>query len=112
MLPPTRALPSSIPTVAEIPHIWEGVKGRQSTKTRLYDREAKRSLDSESTQRAISFIEARAKEGQPFFVYVGFTHFHPPWGVHPDFENRSGAGVYADTKREVDHNVGKILDAI
>jgi arylsulfatase len=104
--------PQFDPSVAEVPHVWEGVKGRESTKIRLYDREAKRSLDSESTQRAISFIQARAKEDEPFFVYVGFTHFHPPWGVHPDFENRSGAGVYADTKMEVDHNVGKIVDAI
>jgi arylsulfatase A-like enzyme len=43
---------------------------------------------------------------------VGFTHFHPPWGVHPDFRNKSKAGVYADTKMEVDHNIGRILDAV
>ena len=43
---------------------------------------------------------------------MGFTHFHPPWGVHPDFENKSKAGVYADTKMEVDYNIGTILAAI
>jgi arylsulfatase A-like enzyme len=32
--------------------------------------------------------------------------------VHPDFENKSRAGVYADTKLEVDYNIGQILDAI
>jgi arylsulfatase A-like enzyme len=32
--------------------------------------------------------------------------------IHPDFENISKAGIYADTKMEVDHNIGKILDAI
>jgi len=104
--------PQFDPSVAEIPHVWEGVKGRDSTKIRVYDKAAKKSLDSESTQRAISFIQTRANQAEPFFAYVGFTHFHPPWGVHPDFENESGAGVYADTKMEVDHNVGKILDAI
>jgi len=32
--------------------------------------------------------------------------------VHPDFKNKSKAGIYADTKMEVDYNVGLILDAI
>jgi len=104
--------PQFDPTVAEVPHLWQGVKGQPSTQTEVYDKEAKRLLDSGSTRRAIAFIEENASVGKPFFVYVGFTHFHPPWGVHDDFENASGAGIYADTKLEVDHNVGQILDAI
>jgi arylsulfatase A-like enzyme len=104
--------PQFDPTVAEVPHLWQGKKGQPSTTTELYDKEAKRYLDSRTTAKAISFIKARADEGRPFFTYVGFTHFHPPWGVHDDFDNASGAGVYADTKLEVDHNVGQILDAI
>jgi arylsulfatase A-like enzyme len=100
------------PAVAEIPHIWQGVKGKASTKLEVFDKPAKNSLDRESTDRAIAFIEKNAKGTKPFFVYIGFTHFHPPWGVHPDFEKKSGAGVYADTKLEVDHNVGQILGAI
>jgi arylsulfatase len=100
------------PTVVEIPLLWRGKKGQPSTKTEIYDKEAKRSPDSESTKRAIAFIEKNASVGKPFFAYVGLTHFHPPWGVHDDFENASGAGIYADTKLEVDHNVGQILDTI
>jgi arylsulfatase A-like enzyme len=73
---------------------------------------AKASLDSRSTAKAIDFIRTCSTKGKPFFAYVGFTHFHPPWGVHPDFKNKSKAGIYADTKMEVDHNVGLILDAI
>ncbi len=104
--------PQFDPDVAEIPHIWEGTKGEMSVKVRIYDEEAKNSLDRETTERTISFINKNVKAGRPFFSYVGFTHFHPPWGVHPDFENRSKAGIYADTKMEVDYNVGLILDAI
>jgi len=104
--------PQFDPEVAEIPHIWTGVKGRNSTKVRLYDMAAKRSLDNESTERTIAFLTEHAKDGKPFFAYVGFSHFHPPWGVHAGFVGRSKAGVYADTKMEVDHNVGRILDAI
>ncbi len=104
--------PQFDPDVAEIPHIWQGKKGEDSTKVRIYDVEAKSSLDRETTERTIAFINKNAMQNQPFFAYVGFTHFHPPWGVHPDFENKSGAGIYADTKMEVDYNVGQILAAI
>jgi len=104
--------PQFDPEVAEIPYIWQGVKGGESTKVRVFDRVAKNSLDRETTERTIAFINKNAKRKQPFFAYVGFTHFHPPWGVHPDFENKSRAGIYADTKMEVDYNVGQILSAI
>ena len=104
--------PQFDPSVAEVPHIWQGVKGKPSTKVRIYDKPAKRTLDRETTERTIAFIKKNAKTKKPFFTYVGFTHFHPPWGVHPDFENKSKAGIYADTKMEVDYNIGQILDAI
>ena len=104
--------PQFDPTVAEVPQIWEGRKGSVSTVVRPFDREAKSTLDRESTERAVAFISERSAEARPFFVYLGFTHFHPPWGVHPDFDHASGAGVYADTKMEVDYNVGEVLDAI
>ena len=104
--------PEFDPEVADVPHIWQGKKGQKSTKVRLYDKEAKRNLDRETTDRTIKFIRSNVKAGKPFFAYVGFTHFHPPWGVHADFQGKSNAGIYADTKLEVDHNVGLILDAI
>ncbi len=99
-------------SVAQVPYIWEGLKGEKSTKVRIYDVDAKSKLDRETTERTISFINKNSKEHKPFFTYVGFTHFHPPWGVHPDFNNKSKAGIYADTKLEVDYNIGLILDAI
>lgn len=100
------------PSVSEVPHIWSGKKGEKSNKVRIYDIAAKSSLDHETTERTIAFINKNVQEGKPFFAYVGFTHFHPPWGVHPDFVNKSKAGIYADTKMEVDYNIGQILDAI
>ncbi len=32
--------------------------------------------------------------------------------MHPDFENASKAGIYADTQMEVDYNIGLVLKAI
>ena len=104
--------PQFDPAVAEVPHFWTGVKGKPATTTEVYDIPAKASMDSQSTAKAIGFIKERSREEKPFFVYLGFTHFHPPWGVHPSFTNKSRAGIYADTKLEIDYNVGQILDAI
>ncbi|MDG2013658.1 MAG: sulfatase-like hydrolase/transferase, partial [Pirellulaceae bacterium] len=80
--------PQFDPAVAEVPHFWSGEKGKPSRKTEIYDIPAKATMDSRSTDKAINFIESRSAESQPFFVYVGFTHFHPPWGVHPDFAGK------------------------
>jgi arylsulfatase len=88
------------------------IKGKPSRTTEIYDIPAKATMDSRSTTKAIEFINALSKDKRPFFVYVGFTHFHPPWGVHPRFDRKSKAGIYADTKMEVDYNVGQVLDAI
>jgi arylsulfatase len=106
------ATPQFDASVAEVPHFWQGVKGRQSEKTRPFDAKAKSLMDRQSTERAIEFINQKANNIKPFFLYLGFTQFHPPWGVHPDFKNVSKAGIYADIKNEVDHNIGRVLDAI
>ena len=106
------ATPQFDPSAAEIPHIWRGMKGKPSEKVRPFNIEAKRLMDRESTERAIAFIARSAGGDAPFYLYVGFTQFHPPWGVHPDFENVSKAGLYSDIKHEVDHNIGQVLDAI
>lgn len=104
--------PQFDPAVAEIPHFWAGVKGKPAEPTEIYDIPAKAMCDCRTTAKTVDFIKANAEEKKPFYAYVGFTHFHPPWGVHPDFRGKSGAGIYADTKLEVDHNVGQILAAI
>ncbi len=100
------------PTVATTPYIYEGVKGQDANKVKLFDVPAKITLDSDITERAIANIKKQAKTGKPFFSYIGFTHFHPPWTVHDKFRNASKAGIYADTQMEVDYNIGRILKAI
>ena len=102
--------PQFDPKVAQVPHIWEGKKGEESTKVRIYDVDAKSKLDRETTERTISFINKNSKDSKPFFTYVGFTHFHPPWGVHPDFDNKSKAGIYA-TRRVKQSDMVKLQKA-
>ncbi|MEO1936842.1 MAG: arylsulfatase [Myxococcales bacterium] len=106
------ATPQFDPAVAAIPHVWVGEKGAVSRPIRKYDIAARERFDRESVDRAAEFIRARAKSDRPFFAFVGFTHLHPPFVVHPDFNGRSGKGIYADSQLEIDFNVGRLLDAI
>ncbi len=106
------ATPEFDPEVAAIPHFWEGKKGAPSYETELYDTVGKTTFDRKITDRAVGYIEQHADGDEPFFLYVGFTHFHPPWVIHPEFEGVSGAGIYSDIKYEVDHNIGRIIDTL
>ncbi len=104
--------PQFDPKVATTPYIWQGIKGKKAKKVKPFDLKARAMMDYEITNRSIAYIKKQAKLEKPFFNYIGLTHFHPPFLVHPDFENKSKAGVFADTVMEVDHNIGKILSAI
>lgn len=106
------ATPEFDPTIAAVPYFWEGKKGAPSYETELYDIAGKMTFDRNITDRAVSYIEQHADGDAPFFLYVGFTQFHPPWVIHPDFDGVSGAGIYSDIKNEVDHNIGRILDVL
>ncbi|NIZ61942.1 arylsulfatase [Sedimentitalea sp. CY04] len=100
------------PAVAATPHFWEGKKGEPSYETELYDIAGKTTFDRRITDRAVDYIQRNAGGDDPFYLYVGFTQFHPPWVVHPEFEGVSGAGYYSDIKYEVDHNIGRILETL
>jgi arylsulfatase len=100
------------PTVATTPYIYEGIKGKDAKQVKLFDIPAKVTLDSDITERAIANIKTQAKTGKPFFSYIAFTHFHPPFTVNKKFKNASKAGIYADTQMEVDYNIGRVLKAI
>ncbi|MVO16350.1 sulfatase-like hydrolase/transferase [Parasedimentitalea huanghaiensis] len=104
--------PEFDPKVAATPHFWEGKKGAPSYETELYDIPGKTTFDQKITDRAVDYIQHNANGDDPFYLYVGFTQFHPPWVVHPDFDGVSGAGYYSDIKYEVDHNIGRILQTL
>lgn len=62
------------------------------------------------TDEAIQFIEQH-KDG-PFFLYLPHTMLHNPLGVSEEFVGSSDWGEYGDAIQELDHNVGRIFDAL
>lgn len=55
---------------------------------------------------------AAAKRGQPFFVYVPLAAPHTPIVPTPQWQGSSGINPYADFVRQVDDDMGRLLEAL
>ena len=62
------------------------------------------------TDEAVKFIGANKE--RPFFLYLPHTMLHVPLGVSQPFKGKSDWGEYGDAIQELDHNVGRIVDAL
>lgn len=62
------------------------------------------------TNEAIAWIEGQRE--RPFFLYLAHTMLHEPLGVSAEFKGRSGWGPYGDATMELDHHVGRLVDAL
>jgi arylsulfatase A-like enzyme len=62
------------------------------------------------TDEAIAFFEAN--RARPFFLYLPHTMLHEPLGVSPEFKGRSQWGLYGDATMELDHHIGRLVDAL
>ncbi|MBI1319600.1 MAG: sulfatase-like hydrolase/transferase [Candidatus Hydrogenedens sp.] len=72
--------------------------------------EDQKTLTRRYTEHAVDFI-GRHKEA-PFFLYVPHNMPHVPLFCSPEFEGKSGAGLYGDVLLELDWSLGQILDAL
>lgn len=66
------------------------------------------------TEKAVEFIREFNKKGndQPFFLYLALASPHTPWLPSPEFQGKSGAGLYGDFVMQVDNTVGQIRDLL
>lgn len=62
------------------------------------------------TDQAVNFINRSA--GSPFFLYMPHTFPHIPLAASPEFEGKSGMGLYGDVIQELDWSVGQVLQAL
>ncbi len=67
-------------------------------------------LTERTTDEAISWIKQNSE--RPFFAYIPFNMVHVVLGASSRFKGRSERGIYGDAIEELDHSVGRILDAI
>ncbi|WP_430935841.1 sulfatase-like hydrolase/transferase [Saccharicrinis sp. 156] len=93
----------------EVSYIWKGKAGSKSEKVKPFDLLARRTIDRETAELGVRFIQKNAKNKKPFFLYYPMTQLHFPSLPHPDKEGTTGAGDMGDSMADVDYNVGLIL---
>jgi arylsulfatase A-like enzyme len=67
------------------------------------------------TRKAVEYIEKqapRAKQGQPFFLYLPLASPHTPIVPTQEWAGKSGLTPYADFVMQTDTSVGAVLDAL
>jgi len=68
------------------------------------------------TEEAVKVIEEHAgsekHNRQPLMLYLAYPAPHTPWLPSPEFEGKSGAGMYGDFLVMVDAQIGRVLVAL
>jgi arylsulfatase A-like enzyme len=77
-----------------------------------YDLAYRRRIDNDMNTAVVDYIGANAQTGTPFFMLVGLTRTHFPNLPSDEFVGASRIGNYGDCVMELDHNVGRVLDAL
>ncbi len=71
-------------------------------------------IDDDTANRAVDFLQRQTKAGKPIFLWVNFTHMH--FRTHPKPGSVGQAGrwqsPYHDTMIDHDKNVGQVLKAL
>jgi len=67
-------------------------------------------LSGRLTDEAIRFIRKNKKK--PFFAYIPHPMPHVPINASATFRGKSKQGLYGDVIQELDHHVGRIMDAL
>lgn len=91
---------------------WEGVAGQEATRVATIDYDHLAEFDVRQAKSAVEYIEAHAKDPEPFFMDVNFMKMHNPNNPAAAFRGKSRLGNYSDAMLELDSNIGQVMDAI
>ncbi|GKX35711.1 MAG: arylsulfatase [Rhizobiaceae bacterium MnEN-MB40S] len=69
-------------------------------------------VDQETTAAALDFIDRAHAQGKPFFVWWNSTRMHIFTHLSPEWEGKTGYGIYADGMAQHDTDVGQLLDKL
>lgn len=90
----------------------KGVGGQASENVCVYDPEKRRLIDEILVERSKNWLSWKVAEKKPFFLYHPLVHLHFPTLPHQDFADKTKHGEFADSRAEMDYQVGHILNHI
>jgi arylsulfatase A-like enzyme len=87
-----------------------GRVGRQTCQdTGPLTRKRMETVEEELLTRALDFMERASKAGTPFFLWHNTTRMHVRTRLAPQWQGKTGYGLYADGMAELDDIVGRLL---
>jgi arylsulfatase A-like enzyme len=96
-----------------VTHAWANADGTQRIEDMgPFGTERQRGLDQEVLQESTRFIRDAVAAGEPFFVWHNTTRMHYRTNLSPEYQDKSGYGLYADGMMEMDDDVGVLLDLL
>ena len=69
-------------------------------------------VDDEFTTEALRFMTDAKKADKPFFLWWNATRMHIWTHLSPQWEGKTGLGIYPDGMMEHDYDVGLLLDKL
>ncbi|MBP6725430.1 MAG: arylsulfatase [Halioglobus sp.] len=69
-------------------------------------------IDQEFTDAALKFMNRAHEAEKPFFIWFNATRMHVWTRLAPQWDGKSGHGLYADGLMEHDHHVGLLLNEL
>lgn len=94
-------------------HSWANADGTQRIEdTGPLTRKRMETIDDETSDAAIGFLQKAKADGKPFFIWWNGTRMHFRTHVKPELRGISGQDEYADGMVEHDRHVGKLLKAL
>ena len=71
-------------------------------------------IDDDTVNKAVDFIQRQQKAGKPFFVWVNFSHMHFRTHTKPESIGQAGRwqSPYHDTMIDQDKNIGQVLKVL
>jgi len=103
-----RCIATTAETPGEDPRF--GKWGKQSCEdTGPLTKKRMETVDSEFLSGALNFMDRAKKDGKPFFVWFNSTRMHIWTRLPPEYDGKTGLGVYPDGMVQHDGQVGQLL---
>jgi arylsulfatase len=93
-------------------HSWNENGKQRIEDTGPLTKKRMETVDDETTERALGFIEEQHQAGKPFFVWWSGTRMHFRTHVKDELRGISGQDEYSDGMVEHDRHVGQFLDKL
>jgi arylsulfatase A-like enzyme len=68
--------------------------------------------DEEFLQASLSFMDRAVKADKPFFIWHNATRMHVWTHLSPEWDGKTGHGLYADGMAQHDRDIGMLLDRL